>query len=325
MQRHSFWKAVGLVALIGIIAAAFAYFVDLQAVAVQLRLADPRALLAASTLLIAGLAAYAVRWRLILSSQPTFWLTFHASNIGHAGNIIIPARAGEAARIVVMGRSDAVSVAQATSSFVVERLFEQIMRLVALGGAVAFGAGLHLTAVSVIGGVGIVLLAFLAIIWLAKHQDAVLRKGPSWLARFPRISEDRARESLADLLASLTAIASPRRLAAVLLWSFTTWACFWGFFYLALLALPGNFAPEVWLPISLGALALSPPTAPTQPGIFHASVVAPLAAVGFAAENLTAYAVILHILEMALMIGLALWGVVGTGLRSGALLNHSRS
>jgi len=67
-------------------------------------------------------------------------------------------------------------------------------------------------------------------------------------------------------------------------------------------------------------LALSPPSAPTQPGIFHASVVVPLAAVGFDEVALTAYAVLLHILEMVWMIGLAIVGLAQTGLSVGSML-----
>jgi hypothetical protein len=53
--------------------------------------------------------------------------------------------------------------------------------------------------------------------------------------------------------------------------------------------------------------------------VFHASVVAPLTAVGFPTETLTAYAVLLHIVEMIWMIGLGVWGVLQTGLSVGEL------
>jgi hypothetical protein len=71
----------------------------------------------------------------------------------------------------------------------------------------------------------------------------------------------------------------------------------------------------------LGALALSPPSAPTQPGIFHASIVVPLAAVGYDAGALTAYAVILHLLEMFWMIGLAAFGLLRIGLSPQELIS----
>jgi hypothetical protein len=38
-----------------------------------------------------------------------------------------------------------------------------------------------------------------------------------------------------------------------------------------------------------------------------------LAAIGIDAETLTAYAVLLHILELFWIIGLAIWGLIATG------------
>lgn len=314
MKRKQIWQIVGLVVVIGAIVALFVWFVDLQAVGDVLQTAVPTHLILASFLLILGLLFYAMRWQLLLGSKPTLRETFHASNIGHAGNIIVPARAGEAMRIVVLGRGGAVSYTEATSSFVVERLFEQLLRLLALVAAVAVGAGIELSPGSIVGGLAVLLAAFAGIQWLIRQRERVLAHWPARLARLPRITEAGARRSLTDLLDNLTAVAEPKQLAKVMGSSLLAWGCFWGFFYVTLLALGDGFPPADRLAVSLGALALSPPSAPTQPGIFHASVVVPLAAVGFDEVALTAYAVLLHILEMVWMIGLALWGLAQTGL-----------
>ncbi|MCB9007087.1 MAG: flippase-like domain-containing protein [Ardenticatenaceae bacterium] len=314
MNRKQIWQIVGLLVVIGAIVALFVWFVDLQAVGEVLSTAVPNHLILASTLLILGLLFYALRWQLLLGNKPTLLQTFHASNIGHAGNIIVPARAGEAMRIVVLGQSGVVSYTEATSSFVVERLFEQLMRLLALVTAVAVGAGIELSPGTILGGVAVVVGAFAGIQWLVRQRERVLTRWPGRFARLPRITEDGARRSLTDLLDNLTAVSEPKQLAQVMATSLLAWGCFWGFFYATLLALGEGMPPADRLAVSLGAMALSPPSAPTQPGIFHASVVVPLAAVGFDEVALTAYAVLLHILEMVWMIGLALWGLAQTGL-----------
>lgn len=314
MSRKQIWQIVGLLLVIGAIVALFVWFVDLAAVGEVLKTAVPTHLILASILLILGLLFYALRWRLLLGNKPTLVQTFHASNIGHAGNIIVPARAGEAMRIVVLGRSEAVTYTEATSSFVVERLFEQLMRLLALVAAVAVGAGIELSPSSIMGGVMVLVAAFAGIQWLVRRRERVLARWPATFAKLPRITEDGARRTLTDLLDNLTAVSEPKQLAKVMAASLLSWGCFWGFFYVTLLALGDRLPVDDRLAVSLGALALSPPSAPTQPGIFHASVVVPLAAVGFDEVALTAYAVLLHILEMVWMIGLALWGLVRSGL-----------
>ena len=315
------WRIVIFVVITIIIIGVFVWLVDWHEVGRVLREAKITYLLMASAALVAGLLAYAWRWRVLLDNKPSLLHTFHASNIGHAGNMLIPGRAGEPARIVVMGQDKEVSVATATSSFVVERLFEQIMRLLALGAAVVSGVELEGKTGTVIGGVAFLVGAFLGIAWLVRHQEVVLERGPKLLAKLPRLTEERAKVWLKDLLANLEAVAEWRRLAAVSGASLVAWGCFWGFFYLTLLALGDSFLPEQRLAVSLGALALSPPSAATQPGLFHASVVGPLTAVGFANDTLTAYAILLHILEMIWMIGLAVWGLLQTGLSWRQLLS----
>ncbi len=325
MNRKQIWQIVGLLVVIGAIAALFVWFVDLAAVGRALQTADFSLLLLASLLLLLGLLFYTMRWRLLLGNKPTLLQTFHASNIGHAGNIIVPARAGEAMRIVVLGRGGAVSYTEATSSFVVERLFEQLLRLLALVAAVAVGAGIELTPGTIIGGAGVLVGAFAAIYGLVRRREQVLASWPRRLARLPRLTEDGARRTLTDLLDNLTAVSEPRQLALVMAVSLLAWGCFWGFFYATLLALGQGFQAADRLAVSLGALALSPPSAPTQPGIFHASVVVPLAAVGFDEVALTAYAVLLHILEIVWMIGLALWGFLQTGVSVGTVLEQKQA
>lgn len=301
-----------MIVIIAVIIAIFLLLVDLDAVLEQLQTADPLLLLLASAAFIAGLVAFAARWRALLNYEPSLVFTFHASNMGHAGNILLPFRFGEAIRVLVMGTDEAVSLAESTSSFVVERLFEQSMRLLAVLGAVMIGVGLETSAAALVGGVVFVVLGFAAVLWLAGHPEFTLQKGTYLLAMIPRISEQRARQATADFLANLSGIAQPRRFAVVLSWSFLSWVLFWLFFFITLRALDTGLALQEQIAISLGALAVSPPSAATQPVLFHASVVAPLAAVGFDTELVTAYAVLLHILEMIWLIILASWGLFAT-------------
>ena len=301
-----------MIVIIAVIIAIFLLLVDLDAVLEQLQTADPLLLLLASAAFIAGLVAFAARWRALLNYEPSLVFTFHASNMGHAGNILLPFRFGEAIRVLVMGTDEAVSLAESTSSFVVERLFEQSMRLLAVLGAVMIGVGLETSAAALVGGVVIVVLGFAAVLWLANHPEFTLQKGTHLLTMIPRVSEQHARQATADFLANLSGISHPRRFAVVLGWSFLSWVLFWLFFFITLRALDTGLALQEQIAISLGALAVSPPSAATQPGLFHASVVAPLAAVGFDTELVTAYAVLLHILEMIWLIILATWGLFAT-------------
>ena len=303
-----------LLLVIAVIIALFVILVDIPLVLSQLANADLRTIALASAALILGLFFYAVRWWRLLGQKPGLAFTFHAANLGHAGNILIPFRAGEVVRILVMGKGEKVSYTEATTSIVVERLFEQLMRLLTFTLAILLGLGLELSVAKVVGGVGSLLLGFGAIAWLVNNQEFTLDKGSVLLGKLPRLNEEKARHSLADLLANLKGVSRPRQFVIILFSSLITWTFFWTFFYLTLLALGLDLSVSQQLAISLGALALSPPSAPTQPGLFHASIVLPLAALGMNPEILTTYAILLHIQEMVWIIGFGIWGLIATGL-----------
>ncbi len=144
-NKRNIWRTLIVAAVIIAIIILFALLVDLQVVAQHLLTADLRYLIAASIALILGLVAFAIRWRALLDNKPPLLVTFHAGNMGHAGNILLPFRAGEAIRIFVIGSSKTVSLTEATTSVVVERLFEQLMRLITLAVAILVGVGIEIS------------------------------------------------------------------------------------------------------------------------------------------------------------------------------------
>ncbi len=319
-KNRTLWQMIGLgIVVVALIVLAVA-FVDVTAVYQELRRARPVYLLASSLFLLAGLACFAARWRFLLRGQPGFWHTFHACNIGHAGNMLLPGRVGEPARIVVMGQDGSVSYTEATSSFVVERLFEQMMRLLALGTAVTLGSGITITPGTV--GAALLLLAsmFSLIFWLVRNREITHRKGTAMLSKLPRVTPEKADHWLNDLLDNLQYVSSLSHTTQTIGWSLLSWLCFWAFFYVVLLALGDQIAAADRLPISIGALALSPPSAATQPGLFHGSVVIPLTAVGYDRNLLTAYAILLHIIEMFWIVSLSMIGLVQTGLSVSSII-----
>ncbi|MBI3925049.1 MAG: flippase-like domain-containing protein [Armatimonadetes bacterium] len=294
-----------------------ASLVDLNRISAVLLKADLGALAGASALLVLGLIAYAARWRAILGEKPSWLHTFHASNIGHAGNLLTPIRLGEPARVVAIARSPRVTLPEATASFGVERMFEQLLRLVALAAAVALGARLEVSAATWTAG-GLTLAAATAgVLVLVARREQVVRAGSPLLARLPGITEERARGCLAGSLGNLAGMASPGRFFQVLGWSLLTWALFWAYHYLTLTALGPAFSAEQAPALALAALALAPPSAPTAPGLYHASIAAPLAALGFDGDSLAAYAILLHLLQMAWMFAFGLWGMSAIGLKLG--------
>jgi len=297
-------------------------FIDIESVMVQLRRTNRVLLLVGSGFLIAGYVAYAIRWKTLLESKPGLVPTFHASNVGNLANTLLPVRPGDALRIYLLGESEKVPLLEVTSSVVVERWFEQIMRLAAFGGAVVFGAGGALSQKAILGSVVFLAVMLAFMLWMIKRRDFVLARFPSWLARIPRLTETRARQGLSNLLDGLQSISSLQRMSITLLWSLITWSLFWGFHYLCLLAIDPNLTQNTRLALSLGSLSLVPPSATTVPGVYQLSMVVPLALIGYDEEMLTSYSIIMNVTEMVWIILLGLWGMFYSGLSWRQLSEH---
>lgn len=314
MTAQTRW--IGSLALLILIALLFVQFVDVNAALAAIRQADWRLGTLASLAFLLGLTAYAQRWRMLLINRAAFLPVFNAANAGHALNILAPLRAGEAARIALLGKSAQLPLGEITASVVVERLSEQVLRLLALGSALLLGLRLEFSSLALSGSLALFLLIVGLIAWALRHPERLLATVPALLARLPltrgstaSLREERIRRGLANTLHGFQQASASGQITRTLFWSLLTWGCFWVFHLLTLAALgQANLPQSAWPALALGALALAPPSAPTQPGIYHAALVLPLALLGFDRAGLTAFAVLLHLQQMVWMIGLALLG-----------------
>lgn len=308
--------------LVLLITLLFLLFVDVNEVGSQLRQADPVYLAVAMLMLLAGFVVYAVRWRLLLHRIPSFSITFNASNLGHLLNMLLPLRVGEPVRVIALNRSSEAGVGQITSSVVIERMLETVLRLAAFGGMLMIGIGFTQSP-AILAGLGVFLLVTLAVlVWMVKNREKILEKWPYYLGRIPRLSQERAYHSLAELLDALVEMSSLRSLGLGLLTSTLASGFFLGFHYFVLLALDFPLTQAQMLALSLGILVIAPPSAPTMPGIYHAQIVLPFAALGVPGSALAAYAIVLHALQTVMVVGLGAWALYKTGASLGDLIRR---
>jgi hypothetical protein len=174
-----------------------------------------------------------------------------------------------------------------------------------LGGVTSpAGLGIGLAGVVMVGG---------ALVWALARRDLLAERLPGWLGRVPAVGRARAERWVADGLSGLAAAGSPHELAAASVWSLALWSCSWAFYALVWSALPARSLPiELVLTLSLGALAVAPPSAPAAPGIYHAVVIAPLSLTGQPQALLAAFAITAHALQLACMVSLGLWSLAAS-------------
>lgn len=302
-----------------------AIFVDWPTVIAQLRGANLTLLGIGTLVLILGYVVYAIRWHVLLTDDVPFIWTFHTANSGSLVNLLLPLRPGDAARILMLGMKDNMSVIRVTSSIVVERWYEQVMRIAAIGGTIVFGAGLKVSTYTILGSFAYLIIVLGAMIWMVRNRGWVIDYAPVLLAKLPRVNQAKALEWIHTLLDGLASMAKVRSQAWTFLWSVACWSAFWAYHYITLIAIFPDIPIEQALGISLGSLALVPPSATTLPGVYQVSLIIPLTMVGFNRNVLGAYAVALNIVEMIVVLVLGFWGVAQIGIPLRKLLDVSLS
>ena len=243
---------------------------------------------------------------------PPFRLVFSAFGIGLLGNAVLPARAGELARVAVLRRH--TSHGRGTSATLLgtvfaHRLFDlfPIALLVAYVLATAKLPHWAVTGVVVVGivGLGLLTLAVLS----ARRAHGVAPQGPRTARRLLAM----ARQGLAVLRTPAAAF------AAVLLQ-----VVGWTLQLLAVWAITEAFGLDVPLPAAALVLLLMNiatvfPLWPGNVGLLQAAVALPLVQYGVAYGTGFAYGLVLQAVEMSVGVGVGLVMLAREGLSFAAL------
>ncbi|MBI2911688.1 MAG: flippase-like domain-containing protein [Chloroflexi bacterium] len=272
--------------------------VNLDEMLAALGTADYRYVLLAMVLVIATFWLKAVRWRVLLAPVGTVSTAdlFSAVTIGMMANNLLPARAGEVIRAVVVGRREGIGFSAAFATVVVERVFDGFMVLVLLLGVVV---AIPLPDEIRIGGWMSALLYGGVLVGLLSFSFFRPRIEP-WLALllrpFPVTFRHMVLGQLDRFASGLLILRDPRRIASTLLLSALLWVLF-----------------GLILEILLRAFALDiPPTA--------SAVLLLTTALGVTVPSGPAY---VGLIQWAFVIGLGLFGVSESAALGISLVFHA--
>lgn len=268
--------------------------------------------------LIPALAAFglgnvsrALRWRSLFAPgrRPPRGATLDAMMIGYFYNSILPARAGEAARIVVLTRRSSSPPVEITGTVVLERIYDVVAVLI-----IFFVAEPWLPHVSWFGAAavaaGVLALAIAAAATvLAVYGDRPLRWLLRPLSRFAWFSDDRLERTAVELAHGLSGLHNWRVALEALVWTIAAWMssalCAYLVMFAFHLQLPFAAALLVQIAIGLGMILPSPPAAV---GVFEGATLIALRAYGVPHSTALSYALVLHIVNFIPFI------VIGAGL-----------
>ena len=270
----------------------------------EIRRADPLLLGLAVLVSTLGFLVRALRWGALLfpaAGRVPLEPRFAATNVGFAANNLLPARVGEIVRALVLTRLTRVPVAASLGSLVVERLFDALVLVGLMFGAMATpgfpafadiggvdtrAAAALIFVASVVGGV--------ALFALAAAPQATLRITARVL---PAGLSNRVLRPLESFAAGLGALSDARVFAVSLAWALGQWLFLALSFLLALRAFGidhVSFAGAVFLQSLIG-LAVAVPSAPGFFGPFEAAAKVGLSLWGVPAGQAVSFAVGFHI------------------------------
>ena len=266
----------------------------------------------------------AMRWRHLLREPDGSPLrggaAWHAIAIGYAGNNLLPFRAGEVLRAYAASRLAPVRMSSSIASVAVERVFDALT-VVASFGLALFASGMP--ADVRIGGmalpdvarkVGIfTAVAFIGatIVLTRAHVAAnVIERIVPW----PSVSRKLV-ALLHGVRDGLTALKSPARLGAVVLWSILIWSVNALSFQLLFPAfdIEVGYAGAIILQ-SVIVFGIAVPSSPGFVGVFEAAIVVALALYGVPQDRALAYALTYHAATFLPITLLGLYSAYRTGL-----------
>ncbi len=284
--------------------------VDLKAALASARLGW---LVAFAVLNVASLLPRALQLRALVrrrdGSEPSLLATYHAQAISMLAQNVLPARMGEAARVVALAKADDVAPSQAAGAVVFSRVLDLVaLILVTCVPALLLdvGASRHLRLAAEIGiGVGVTLVISLALLY--RRREAVSR----W-AHGLRPSLGRAMSGFTE---GLSALSSGRRLLEAALATLSAPVVVAACYGCALYAfnLGGLPTGTALVLVATVLFAIAIPSAPSSVGVYHAAVTWLLPSLGAAPAQAAAFAIVTHAIGVVSFVALGTVSMLKVG------------
>ena len=303
------WAGFGVSALA---LGTFLYLFDLSHIAASLARLNVWILPPGALGIILAFRLRALRWQLLL--RPVRRLPYHQVRdvllTGFMINNVLPARAGELARSLVLWKVAGTSRRATLSTVAMERVLDVavlIAMLSALGWLFqvpdwARGLGVVTTLILVCITAGVV--------WMAYHHSSLFRVAQAALFFLPLAARQALIRFMERFVDGTRALRDPRLTVGALLCSAAIWlteACvFWLVMRGMGLDLPTWSAAFVLVVANFGIAA---PSAPGHVGTFDAACSGALVALGVAGEEALAVALVLHVLLYVVVTSNGLWAM----------------
>jgi glycosyltransferase 2 family protein len=242
----------------------------------------------------------AARWRAIFRPDraPPYIPVLKATIIGLFFNNLLPARAGEAARVVALKSYSGVSLAESTATIVVERLMDVLVLLALLFVLAPWFphvTWLHAAAIAALVAVAVTVVMIGLAAHLARGEP---RRLVSAFAALPFMTRPTVERLVQSVTHGLAIIRLPRQALLVLLWTVASWVVLGIGFWLLMIGFSLHLPLLAGMLVAIAVgLSFIIPAAPSGLGVFEAAGLAATRAYGVPTSQAFAYVLVLHALN----------------------------
>jgi uncharacterized protein (TIRG00374 family) len=253
-------------------------------------------LLPALAVMALFLVIRAIRWRCLFApaNRPQLRPVTAALLVGYLFNNILPARAGEVARVIALNQRAGTPLAETSGTVVIERIYDVLCLLVLLFVTLPWLPPVSWLSEAVYLAIVVAVVLAAAVASLSIWGDRALHL---LLWPFQRLSfiRDRAESIAASLGQGLAGLRDWRIGLAALMWTLLSWVVLAFSFWFVMLAFDLGLSPIAGLFVVIGVgLAMILPASPASLGVFEAAVVVTLGAYGISDSRAVPYALVLH-------------------------------
>ena len=296
---------------------------DLVALAVVWRQSRVSLLLLGTLLIALSLLLRAERWRgLVTTGGVALQAAFAANSVGYLGNLLLPARAGELFRSVILGRHSGLGTSHVLAASLSERVLDALTLVIVALLSLGTLSTLEVRRAAVLVAIGC-LVVLAALIAAAQMSDRVL----AWLAHvtLPERLRLRLLPLASRFLGGLAALRSGRRLRR------------FGFYTLLIWSLDGVTAvvlarafqmaltwPQALLLLAILGLASAVPSAPGYVGVYQFVAVTMLVPLGYSQAQALVYVTAFQLVTYLVVLSCGIWALLKLNLRPAQLraLSH---
>jgi uncharacterized protein (TIRG00374 family) len=218
--------------------------------------------------------------------------------IGYLYNNIMPARAGEAARVMVLTKRSNTAPVEIVGTVVLERLYDVFAILVIFFAAEPWLPHVSWFGAAAVAAIVLAVLIAVAVLVLAVYGDRPVRMLLRPLSRFSLFSGERLERSIDELVHGLSGLRHPGLALEAFVWTIAAWllTALCAFLVSIAFHLHLSFASGILVAVAIGA-GMILPSPPAAVGVFEGAALIALGAYGVPHSSALPYAVVLHLVN----------------------------